>query len=269
MIKFLTILLLFPATAIACNSSSKVYKTSDFQVETLIYSSPDSRKHLIIVPPTGGTNFLDRNWAENFCEEGFTAHILEHWTNDSEIAFDLDVHQRFYNGAQKAIATLLENITDEVYVGIFGTSIGGIHTAMAMGLHDRLDAAFVITAGANMPAMIANSDQDLMIKAWERRKKELGIPDKASYIKLLSEKIDYEPLKLPRKFEGKDLGMIISTSDTTVPYKNQLALKNHWKPKKVIKYSFDHFWTIVLSWLWDSEEVIEFFKKSSEGKKHA
>lgn len=223
---------------------------------------------MIIIPPTGGTNYLDRNWAENFCEEGFTSHIIEHWTDDNENAIDLGIHQRFYNRAQKAIATVLENINPDVFVGILGTSIGGIHTAMAMGLHDRLDAAFVITAGANMPAMIANSDQDLMINAWIRRREELKIPDKETYIKLLREKIEYEPLKLPRKFEGKDLGMIISTSDTTVPYKNQMALKNLWRPGKVIKYSFDHFWTIVLSWLWNSDEVIEFFKKSA-GEKNA
>jgi hypothetical protein len=146
---------------------------------------------------------------------------------------------------------------------MLGTSIGGVHTAMAMGLHDRIDAAFVITAGADMPSMIANSEQDLMVNAWNKRKRLLNIPNKEIYINLLREKIEYEPLKLPRKFEGKDLGMIMASSDTVVPYENQIKLKNLWQPKKLITYSNNHFWGIVLSWLWDSGEVIKFFQESA------
>lgn len=249
-----------------CQSISKTYNDGEFKVETLNYSSERNDRHILIIPPTGGTNYLDRNWGENFCEEGFNAYIVEHWTKDDESAIDLGIHQRFYSRTQKAIGIVIANIEGPSYIGIMGTSIGGIHTAMAMGIHDRLDAAFVITGGAGMAFMIANSDQEAMIDLWNKRKNLLNIPDKETYIEKLSEAIVYEPLKLPRKFEGKDLGMIISTEDTTVPYANQLLLKELWKPKKVINYNFDHFWTIVLSWLWDSESVIDFFKKSAEGE---
>lgn len=239
---------------------------NDFKVQLSSYLLASSSKHVLIIPPTGGANFLDRNWAKNFCAAGFNAHIVEHWTDDAEMAYDLGIHQRFYSRTQKAIGIVLEHIKDASYIGMMGTSIGGIHTAMAMGIHDRINAAFVITAGADMPAMIANSDQDLMVNAWNERKKLFNIPNKETYINLLREKIEYEPLKLPRKFEGKDLGMIVATSDTTVPYDNQIKLKNHWKPKTLIEYSNNHFWGIVLSWLWDSKSVIKFFEESAAKK---
>lgn len=240
---------------------------NDFKVQLSSYLLASSSKHVLIIPPTGGANFLDRNWAKNFCAAGFNAHIVEHWTDDAELAYDLGIHQRFYSRTQKAIGIVLDHIKEAKYIGMMGTSIGGIHTAMAMGIHDRINAAFVITAGADMPAMIANSDQGLMVNAWNKRKELYKIPNKETYINLLREKIEYEPLKLPRKFEGKDLGMIVATSDTTVPYANQLKLKDHWKPKTVIEYSNNHFWGIVLSWLWDSGKVISFFEESAAKKR--
>lgn len=239
---------------------------NDFKVELSSYLLDTSKKHILIIPPTGGSNFIDRSWARNFCAGGFNAHIVEHWTQDDEYAIDLGIHQRFYSRTQKAIGIVLEHLKDASYIGMMGTSIGGIHTAMAMGIHERIDAAFVITAGADMPAMIANSDQEAMVNAWNKRKEAFKIPDKKTYIELLREKIDYEPLKLPRKFEGKDLGMIVATADTTVPYDNQLKLKNHWNPKTLIEYSNNHFWGIVLSWIWDSGSVIKFFENSAAKK---
>ncbi len=246
-----------------CSTTPLTLGEGDFKVKISSYPRAASKKHILIIPPTGGENFLDRSWARNFCAGGFNAHIIKHWTNDDEMAYDLGIHQRFYSRTQKAIGVVLEHLKDATYIGMMGTSIGGIHTAMAMGIHDRINAAFVITAGADMPAMIANSDQEAMVNAWNRRKELLKIPDKETYINLLRERIEYEPLKLPRKFEGKDLGMIVAMSDTTVPTDNQLKLKDHWKPKTVIEYSNNHFWGIVLSWLWDSGTVVKFFQESA------
>ncbi len=263
----LSILLSIPALArVNCMQTPVTLGENDFKVQLSSYIVAASKKHVLIIPPTGGANFIDRNWAKNFCAKGFNAHIVEHWTLDAEAAIDLGLHQRFYSRTQKAIGIVLEHLKDASFIGMMGTSIGGIHTAMAMGIHDRIDAAFVITAGADMPAMIANSDQVAMVNVWNKRKDAFNIPDKKTYIELLREKIEYEPLKLPRKFEGKDLGMIVATSDTTVPYDNQLKLKNHWKPKTLIEYSNNHFWGIVFSWLWDSGKVIEFFQQSADKK---
>lgn len=265
---FITVLSLTTSLFAAgdCTETPQSLGETDFKVKLSSYKRAAGNNHILIIPPTGGANFLDRSWARNFCAAGFNAHIIEHWTDDAELAYDLGIHQRFYSRTQKAIGIVLNHLKDASYIGMMGTSIGGIHTAMAMGIHDRINAAFVITAGADMPAMIANSDQEAMVNAWNKRKELFKIPDKETYISLLREKIEYEPLKLPRKFEGKDLGMIVATSDTTVPYDNQIKLKNHWKPKTLIEYSNNHFWGIVLSWLWDSSSVIKFFEESAAKK---
>ncbi|WPU66487.1 hypothetical protein [Peredibacter starrii] len=261
-------ILALPVRSETCKSESITLTELDFKVDLLVFGPKSSSKHILVIPPTGGTNVIDRNWAKKFCEAGFRTHILEHFTNDDEYALDLDIHQRFYSRTQRAIGMYLATIPPEHYVGLLGTSIGGIHAAMAMGLYDRPNSAFVIASGADMPSMIANSDQELMVTAWKKRQKLFNIPDKKTYIDLLSEKIPYDPLKLPRKFENKDLGMILATSDTTVPYENQKKLQEHWRPKTVINYSFNHFGAIVLSWVWDGNSVVKFFNDSSKAQGH-
>lgn len=239
----------------------------DFKVEVTSYLLSSSRKHILILPPTGGSNVLDRSWARNFCANGFNAHIIERWTLLDEFSTDLGLHQRLYGRSQKAIGLVLDHLEGAEYVGVLGTSIGGIFTAMAMGIHDRIDAAFVITAGADMAVLIANSDQEAMTDLWEKRRSQFSIPDKKTYIDLLKSKIEYDPLQLPRKFDGKDLGMIIATEDTTVPTENQVSLQEFWKPKTIINLQNNHFWAIVKSWLWDSGKVVDFFKTSAAKKK--
>ena len=246
-----------------CTRQPVILGGAEFKVELTSYLLASSQRHILILPPTGGSNVLDRSWARNFCAGGFNAHIIEHWTADEEMSIDLGLHQRLYRNSQKAIGIVLDHLTGAGYVGLMGTSIGGIYTAMAMGIHDRIDAAFVITAGADMAVMIANSDQEAMINLWEKRRTEMNIPDKKSYIDLLKPKIEYDPLQLPRKFEGKDLGMIIATEDTTVPTENQIKLQELWKPKTIINLPNNHFWAIVKSWFWDSGKVIDFFKESA------
>lgn len=239
----------------------------DFKVKVTSYLNPSSKRHIIILPPTGGSNILDRSWARNFRAQGFNAHIIERWTLFDEFSLDLGLHQRLYGRSQKAIGMVLDHLKGAEYIGLLGTSIGGIFTAMAMGIHDRIDGAFVITAGANMGVMIANSDQEAMVDLWEKRRTQMNLPDKKIYSELLRAKIEYDPLQLPRKFKGKDLGMIIATEDTTVPTENQMSLKELWKPKTVIEFSNNHFWAIVKSWFWDSGKVITFFKESADRKK--
>jgi hypothetical protein len=250
-------------SATDCAVTPRAIAGAEIVVKLSHYAHPASGRHVLILPPTGGANALDRSWARNLCAAGFNAYILEHWTGDDEFALDFGIHQRFYARTQKAIGLVLSELNSPEFVGLLGTSIGGIHAGMAMGLYPQIDAAFVIAAGADMPSMIANSDQEIMVRAWEERKKLFNLPDKAAYIKALDEHIQYDALKLPRNFEGKSLGMMIAKNDSTVPYENQAKLRELWRPGTLVNYSLNHFWAIVWSWFWDRDTVVDFFTKSA------
>lgn len=247
----------------SCEAQSVKLGDAEFSVEVLRYQAAESRRHVVVIPPTGGTNMLDRSWGKRLCEAGLSAHILEHWTQDDEYALDLGIHQRFYQRTQRAIGLLLNDLPASDFVGILGTSIGGIHAAMAMGLHPRLGAAFVITAGARMHTMIAESDQQVMVEAWEKRREMFNISDKTEYARRLDGHIKYDAEKLPRHFAGKPLGMVVARGDTVVPRANQEVLRQLWRPETVIEWRFNHFLTIVWSWWWDRNRVINFFTQAS------
>jgi hypothetical protein len=253
------------AAASSCQGESQSFTDNQFQVVVLKYpGAGHPQKTLIIVPPTGGTNYLDMNYGKYFCTEGFDVFVLDHWTLHDEVSFDLEVHDRFYSRAQRAIDLVLENINTP-FVGILGTSVGGLHTAVAMAQHSRLDAAFVITGGISIPEVVVTSDQKAMTDAKEKRQKMYGFKTDEEYLKALTKVMPLDPLNFPAP-KGKDLGMVIATEDTTVPTKTQENLRNFWQPEAVIELSNGHFWGIVKTWLFHKKDVIAFFEKSAKKK---
>ena len=83
--------------------------SAEFQVDVTYYQAlAPAKKSIIIMPPTGGTNYVDRSYAETFQKKGFDVYILNHWTGDDEVNIDLAIHQRFYTRSQKAIAATID-----------------------------------------------------------------------------------------------------------------------------------------------------------------
>lgn len=239
--------------------------TSDFQVSSLSYKtlSPDSPA-ILIVPPTGGTNFMDRSYARSFCENGFDAYILDRWTDDNESNFDLEIHQRFYGRAQKAFDLLIEKITNSD-IGIMGTSVGALHAAIGIGRISKLKAAFVITGGVTIPEVVVHSDQKAMMTAKTKRFKMYNFKSDQDYLVALSKALNLDPMKLPNP-TGKKLGMVIATEDTTVPTENQIKLKDFWHPEVFYEIHNNHVPAIVKTWLFYKPDVIRFFQSASPKK---
>jgi hypothetical protein len=76
---------------------------------------------ILILPPTGGSNVIDRLYAKTLRSAGFDVYILKHWTGDDEYSLELEIHQRLYEKAQKAIGKVLSDI-ETPFIGILGTS---------------------------------------------------------------------------------------------------------------------------------------------------
>lgn len=249
-----------------CNPEILILGNSDFRAEVMVYPAAlRHQKSLILFPPTGGANFLDRSYAGAFCRAGYDVWLLKSWTGDQEFSLDLGIHQRLYERAQRAVALSLEKIQGH-FVGILGTSVGGIHAAISMAFHDRLDAAFVITAGVPIADVIATTDQEVLADVRRQRRELFKFQSNEEYSRALQEHILYEPTKLPRRFEGKALGMLIATRDTTVPVKYQNVLREFWRPQTVYEISNNHFFGIIRSWLFFKGEIIDFFDQAVKAK---
>jgi hypothetical protein len=249
-----------------CQPTQNSVSDGDFSVKTLDYlPSKPSDKTLFIFPPTGGTNTIDKSYASQFCKKGFQVQILEGWTKDQETEIDFEIHQSFYSKAQKAIALVL-NQSKSKFNGLIGTSVGGLHASISASLQDRLDAVFVITAGTSIAEVVVYSDQEAMKGLNKRRKEKFQTASDEDQIARIGQAFKLEPLTLGDGFKTKDLGVSIATKDTVVPVEQQNKLKNLWKPKKEIYIENDHFWGIVKTWLFHSDEILDFFEQSAAQK---
>lgn len=263
----LSFLLALPLTLISCASVfAKKSKFEDlsfnkegFTVNVRKYSaSGKAKESLLIMPPTGGENFLDKDYARKFSDAGFDVFILKDWTGMDEESIDLDLHNRLYDRGQKAIALTLDHVQVKP-VGLLGTSVGGLHAAVAAGMQDRLDSIFVIASGVSIAEIIVNSNQKDMKKLKEERKKKFGYKTDEDYLAALKKNFKFEPTQLGKSFRKKKLGMVVATNDETVPTTNQNKLRQFWKPSKVIEMSNNHFLTIIKSWWYKEDEVLQFF----------
>jgi hypothetical protein len=63
-----------------CHSREFNVIEGDFEVNTSLFLTSNSndqiKKLLIILPPTGGTNFIDRSYAKMFCQNGYQVITL-------------------------------------------------------------------------------------------------------------------------------------------------------------------------------------------------
>lgn len=240
---------------------------NDFKVDvTLFYDDKPASKSLIIMPPTGGTNIVDRSYAKKFCRAGYEVYIINGWMKDQETRSDLDIHQSFYSKAQRAI----NYVTDEIktpFIGMMGTSVGALHASVASATNPKLDAVFVIVGGTPIAEVIVTSDQKAMTDLKATRKKRFGFKNDQENIEAIGKVFHLEPMSQGELFKQKALGMAIADNDSTVSTLTQNKLREFWKPKTVIEISGGHFWGIVKMWLLHSHQILEFFEESAKSKK--
>jgi dienelactone hydrolase len=252
------------AFAAGCLSQEITFSEGDFHVNvSRVIPNKATERAVIILPPTGGTNLIDRSYARRLCRAGFDVYILNHWSGDGETDIHLDLHQKLYTRALQATRIALAHIPGR-YVGVLGTSVGALFAEVAAGSLARIDAVMVIVGGAPIPRIIVNSAQRAMIQLRKDRYELYKFTDDREYLTRLTQAFQLDPFELDHKFEKMDLAMVIAEDDIVVPTADQHSLKDFWRPQKVISLRNGHFWAIVKTWLFHSREVVGFFKNSAD-----
>ncbi len=243
-----------------CFFENKKFEEEDFYTDARFYQVAGSTRTIIILPPTGGTNMIDRSYARLLCASGFNVYILDKYTGFDEYNLDLEIHHRFYGRAQRAVDLIVKDIPDTQQLSILGTSVGAIHAAISVGRIKRIKNALIIAGGADITGIIVDSDQDVMRVAREKRNKMFGFKTRDDYYNELKKHIELDPLNYEKVFPSKKISMVIAENDTTVPGKNQKLLEGIAKPARTLKMSDDHFWSIVKTWLFHKDFVVKSFQ---------
>lgn len=262
MLNFFCIIFLGGAlNSFSCERVDQALGDTNFRVQVAKYFNSQSENELMvmILPPTGGENFIDRSYAKMLCKKGIDAVILTNWTGNDEKSDALSIHDRFYRRAQTAIELVINTYKIRYKLGILGTSVGGLHAAIATSRFKEITKSMIIVGGAPIREIIAITDHSYWDGVRERRFKHLNIKSQEEYIELLRPHVPFEPLKLDVPLAQK-LAMVISTSDSVVPTKNQLQLRDYWKPQDIKYTRLGHKLAIVKTWLFDAAWIAQFFQ---------
>jgi dienelactone hydrolase len=246
-----------PVTLMPAKIQLKMY------VPILEIKHPEQARTIILMPPTGGENAIDRAYASLFCKEGFRVALVQHWEGDQEIVLDMKMHDRGALRALTAVRHSIEylNVKNPSQLGILGTSVGGISAALILGYEPRITTAVLIVSGGGMPEIISQSQVTSLLQLKADRFKAFGFTDDEQYRKALGQNIKFEPLDFVGLSGQKNVLMVIAQKDHLVPTSAQLKLEQAFGNPQVLYVNSDHAQAIVTTFLFQKSKLLNFFKE--------
>lgn len=220
-------------------------------------------RSVILIPPTGGENMLDRGYANSLCSAGIQVVLLQGWSHQLDVRLDLAIHDEGAHRALSAVRHTLDylNPARNSQVGILGTSVGALGAALALGFEPRLQSAALIVGGVGLPEIYAASIEEGAAKLKAARTKAFGYKSQADYLADLKAKVKIDPRDFADLTGPKKVLSFTGLKDLTVPTANQqelaqlLQAENH-------DFQGDHLRTILNTFFWERDRIVGFFDKN-------
>lgn len=239
-------------------------------VEVSLYrarSVNSSRAAVMILPPTGGINIIDRGYANELCSSGLTAAIVSSWEHQDEVSLDFSMHDRGALRSLRATQHVLEFLRELNYqrIGVLGTSIGAISGALAFGVDQRISAAALIVGSARFADVIVESDESGASELRTNRMRRLGLRSIDDYRRAVRKDVTIEPkFFLEKQIQlgnFRETLIVSADQDTTVPTAYQYELAELLGSQH-IRLRGDHFSAITKAFWYHSDEIAKFFAEA-------
>jgi hypothetical protein len=219
---------------------------------------------VIILPPTGGVNILDRAYANELCSSGISVALISGWEHQNESSLDFSMHT---NGALRALAAarhVIEFLQTEypTSIGILGTSIGAIAGTLVMGFDTRVSSGVFIVGSARFADVIAESDETGASSLRLKRMKALGLNTVEEYRQAVRKAVVIEPSSFIG-YTGKKRALVLSAdADTTVASQYQFELADLLQAETHIRLRGNHLQGIKDSFWLHRKDILNFFLKA-------
>ncbi len=209
---------------------------------------PGQRPVVLIIPSIIGLTYIESDVASFVANLGVHAVVVELSENISDPNRPTSDVDGFLIRNQVSISRVIdflegESSVDTSKIGIFGYSLGGIRSTLALEVEPRIDAAFVLVAGGNLPDILTHSKQKIVAQWRRERMKREGISSKKLFFKKLKKLIKIDPIYFAKLRSQNEIYMILGEKDTAVPTKNQFELLDAFNYPKHQKFPLPHFWT--------------------------
>lgn len=207
---------------------------------------------VFILPPLGGANRLDMMMGETICKNKMAAMLIT--TNLTGLDQSTLVPVTDHDHTHRRVASALKAgiIVARTYpvintekVGLFGASLGGILGSVAYSVIPEISAATFLVNGADVPHILANSDQGPVIKLKTERMREQGFTTTEQYEHYLNENLEIDPLHFVKLIQPDTIKLFLSQKDKSVPTQDQMLYYNALgKPSDTKFYMIGHGETI-------------------------
>lgn len=231
-------------------------------------TDPSRMRTVLLMPPTGGQNALDDFYANDLCDSGFRVVMVQSWLGDTQNDHDLGSHDRSALRSTAAVEDVVEyiNPSHPEQLGILGTSVGAITSALILGVESRISVGTLIVGGGGMGDIIGQSTEKNLARLREERIADpaMNLPDAKAYLAATRENIKIEPLDLVKFARPKKILSFIATKDITVPTANQMKLYDAFGAQKenLVLHDDDHFGTIKFTSKTAKPRIREFFAEN-------
>jgi hypothetical protein len=233
---------------------------SSRHVKAVVYQPAGaSFSTVLVVPPTGGENLIDRGYSKQLCAHGMRAAILESWGNDTTREMDLGTYDRAALRTLAAAEHLIEYLKPRGKIGILGTSLGAIQSAFILGYDERISTSVLVVGGENLPEIISASDDSSVAKVRNQQMEAGHYRSVEDFERALDGAIQIEPSTFEDFSGPKNVAFYVATEDTTVPTKNQYKLVHAFHGSDVTFTAANHFTTILRTYAEHAATVVKFF----------
>jgi hypothetical protein len=223
---------------------------------------PVTQGQAIIVPPTGGENFLDRHLSSELCKAGITAFTLNYVSAYPVVTLDLSVHDLATEEFLAQLEKTLRYFPNPTV--IVGSSLGGLLSSIAYGMASQagftngfplsfqptqtialLRGASLTVSGGELAGVLADSQVDGVVAQRKLRMTHDGL-NRNQYEEELNKEIRLDTLALANPKAAKSVQFFEGLLDEDVPTQYQNNLWSAWGKPNRESFPLGHKETIFL-----------------------
>ncbi len=223
---------------------------------------------VVIVPTIDGTReMLEPVVARDLCNEGIATIIADVNDMTPPVTYPAwgaeDLHNRQAMLALRSVVDFAETVPrfDKNKIGALGLSMGGITTAMFIGVEPRLKAAVIIVGGGNFPHILSMSDEGHVDDLRRSRMKSAGLTTIDQYEDQLRSSVTYDPFYFAPQAPRERIMMVMAEADVKVPYVDQREQFVAFRKPESLTFTGGHVATIIEMVYLYMGDVTGFLKK--------